>query len=339
MLDVHRLQVFRSVVASGSVQTAAANLGYTPSAVSQHVTALQRETGLTLFTRAGRGLRPTAAGHALAAEADRVLARLGEAESLVAALRSGRTGSLSIAYFASVGAAWMPHVVRRLNTDLPGVRLALELREHIPVPTEERADVQVVVAQSDFDPGAGFTAHHLLDDPYVAVLPGGHPFEGRNEVDLAELADDRWIDNDFARGWCRANLVEACTAAGFTPAFHVEAHDYPTALAFVEAGIGITVLPSLGAAHPPDGTACVRVVRPTPVRSIYVVVHEAVEHTPAARTAVAVLREAAEPAPRDGSPAGPGPGRRPAAGSHSAPAPPTRQGLPRVPEAARSMSD
>ena len=51
MLDVHRLRVFRSVVASGSINAAAANLGFTASAVSQHVTALQRETGLALMNR------------------------------------------------------------------------------------------------------------------------------------------------------------------------------------------------------------------------------------------------------------------------------------------------
>ncbi len=84
---------------------AAANLGYSPSAVSQHVTALQRETGLPLLEKAGRGLRPTAAGLALAAEADEILARLGAAEALVADLRAGRTGSLSIAYFPSAGTA------------------------------------------------------------------------------------------------------------------------------------------------------------------------------------------------------------------------------------------
>ncbi|PZW00293.1 DNA-binding transcriptional regulator, LysR family [Micromonospora phaseoli] len=283
-------------MASGSVQAAAANLGYTPSAVSQHLTALQRETGLTLLARAGRGLRPTAAGHALAAEADRVLARVGAAESLIADLRTGRTGALSVAYFASVGAAWMPLVVRRILSELPGVRLDLQLREHIPDSREERADVQVVVAGSDFDPGSGFTAHHLLDDPYVAVLPAGHRLAGREEVDLADLADERWIDNDFARGWCRAKLLEACTAAGFSPAFRVEAHDYRTALAFVAAGIGLTVLPALGAANLPDGVTHARVVRPTPIRSIHVVVHDAVEHTPAVRTTVAALREAASPA-------------------------------------------
>ncbi|PFG44173.1 DNA-binding transcriptional LysR family regulator [Isoptericola jiangsuensis] len=289
MLDVHRLRIFRSVVASGSVAAAAENLGYTPSAVSQHVTALARETGLTLLERSGRGVRPTAAGLALAAQADRVLARLGEAETVVADLRAGRTGTLSVAYFASVGAAWMPRVVHRLTTDYPGVRLDLALAETIADRVEDRPDVQVVVAYDGYDPGRGFTAHHLLDDPYVAVLPTDHPHAGRAEIELAELRTERWIDNDFARGWCRRNLLEACHAAGFRPTFHVEAHDYPTAVAFVRAGIGITVLPRLGAAQLPPGVVAVPVVRPTPVRALYALVRDGLTASPPARTAVAEL--------------------------------------------------
>lgn len=303
MLDVHRLRIFRSVVASGSVAAAAATLGYTPSAVSQHVAALQRETGLVLLERAGRGVRPTAAGRALAAEADGVLARLGEVDAVVADLRAGRTGSLSVAYFASVGAAWLPEVVHRLTARWPGVRLDLELREDVADDPDARPDLQVVVARPDLVPGPGFRARHLLDDPYVAVLPAAHPLAGRAEVGLAELVGERWVDNDFARGWCRRNLVEACTAAGFSPTFHVEAHDYPTAIAFVRAGIGITVLPALGAVHLPPGTVAVPVVRPTPVRSIHAVVRESVAATPAARTALEALvavaaggRASAEPA-------------------------------------------
>ena len=290
MLDTHRLRVFRSVVASGSVQGAATNLGYTPSAVSQHVTALQRETGLALFERAGRGLRATAAGLLLADQADAILARIGEAEMVVADLRAGRTGALSLSYFASVGGAWLPRVVSRLSGDFPGVRLDLALREWLPDDPADRSDVQIAVERPDYQAWPGFTAHHLLDDPYVAVLPDHHVLADRAEIELAELVDERWVDNDFARGWCRLNLVEACTAAGFRPPFHVEAHDYPTALAFVAAGIGITVLPELGATHLPPGTRAVPVVRPTPVRSILAVVRDAGAHTPPVVAALAELR-------------------------------------------------
>ena len=288
MLDVHRLRVFRSVVASGSIQAAANNLGYTPSAVSQHVTALQRETGLALIARVGRGIEPTAAGRALALEIDGVLSRLGEVESVVGDLRAGRTGSLSIAYFASVGSAWMPAVVATMMTEFPAVRLDLSLREDVPTDPAERPDVQIAVQQGAIH-RPGLVAQHLLDDPYVAVLPAGHPLADREVIDLVDLAGDRWVDNDFARGWCRRNLLEACHAAGFSPPFHVEAHDYPTAMAFVAAGIGVTVLPTLGARQLPAGVVAVPVVSPTPVRSIHALVREGVADTPAVRTVLRVL--------------------------------------------------
>jgi DNA-binding transcriptional LysR family regulator len=287
MLDVHRLRVFRSVVASGSIHAAAANLGYTASAVSQHVAALQRETGLALVTRIGRGIEPTTAGLALAAEIDGVLGRLGEVECLVADLRAGRTGSLSIAYFASVGSAWMPAVVRALSAEFPGVRLNLSLRDDVASPAD-RPDIQIVVEQDRFET-AGVHTHHLLDDPYVAVLPEQHPLAGADRVELTQLAGDRWVDNDVARGWCRRNLIEACRAAGFSPPFHVEAHDYPTAIAFVAAGIGLTVLPGLGARNLPAGLVAVPVTGPTPRRSIYALVETSVQATAPVRAALTAL--------------------------------------------------
>jgi DNA-binding transcriptional LysR family regulator len=291
MLDVHRLRVFRSVVASGSIQAAAVNLGYTASAVSQHVSTLQRETGLTLVSRIGRGIEPTAAGLALAEEIDGVLSRLGDVESFVADLRAGRSGSLSIAYFASVGSAWMPHVVRRLLHDFPGIRLNLSLRDDMPANPSERADIQIIVEQDDF---SGIGAHHLLDDPYVAVLPTSHPLAGAKAVELMQLAGEKWVDNDLARGWCRRNLVQACQAAGFTPPFHVEAHDYPTAIAFVDAGIGLTVLPRLGARNLPAGVVAVPVEGPTPQRSIYALVQPSIADTAPARAVLDTLARCAK---------------------------------------------
>lgn len=291
MLDVHRLRVFRAVVASGSVHAAATNLGYTASAVSQHVTALQRETGLVLMTRNGRGVEPTSAGRALAAEIDGVLSRLNGVESFVADLREGRAGTLSVAYFASIGAAWMPSVVRELLRDFPGIRLDLSLRDDLALP-DERVDVQIAVAPRDVRPSPGLRAVHLLDEPYVAVLPRSHPLAAEPAVDLSHLAGDRWVDNDFAHGWCRQNLIDACRAAGFSPPFHVEAHDYRTAVAFVDAGIGITVLPRIGAADLPPGAVAVPVRNPTPERSIHALVQTAVFDTPPVRRVVELLRQA-----------------------------------------------
>lgn len=191
----------------------------------------------------------------------------------------------------------MPNVVRRLLTEFPGVRLDLRLSDLFPDDPDERSDLHLVVAKDGWEPGPGFTAHHLVRDPYVAVLDERHRLAGRAEIDLAELAEERWIDNDFAKGWCRANLVNACASAGFSPTFHVEAHDYPTAIAFVAAGIGITVMPSLGAIHLPEGLRVVPVVRPTPVRSIQALVRDAVASSRPAMRALELLCQVAEGEP------------------------------------------
>ena len=99
----------------------------------------------------------------------------------------------------------------------------------------------------------------------------------------AELSSERWIDNEAPSGWCRRNLLEACNAAGVTPVFHVQAHDYAMAIALVDAGLGITVLPAIAAGQLPDGVRSIPVVRPTPTRTIYAVVRRAITDTPPAR--------------------------------------------------------
>ena len=290
MLDVHRLRVFRSVVVSGSVAAAAANLGYTPSAVSQHLAALQRETGLVLVEKAGRGLRPTPAGLAVSAQAEGVLARLGEAERAVANLRAERTANLSISYFASVGTTWLPLVVRRLAQAHPEIALDLRLLEYSDDDGLERPDIQLTVGDKEsFSAPAGFDVHHLADDPYRVVLPAAHPLCARAEIELAELASERWIDNEATSAWCRRNLLEACAAAGFDPAFQVEAHDYTTAISFVGAGLGITVVPALASRALPDGLRSVPAVRPTPVRTIYAVVRRTIAETAPARLVLETL--------------------------------------------------
>ncbi|WP_130177099.1 LysR substrate-binding domain-containing protein [Cryobacterium sp. SO1] len=284
MLDVHRLRVFRSVVASGSVAAAAANLGYTPSAISQHLTALHRETGLVLLERIGRGLRPTPAGLVIAAQAEGVLARLSEAETVVAGLRAERTAHLTLSYFASVGATWLPEVARRLAAAHPDVSLDLRLLEGAIHGDVERPDIQLLVGDAaSLHTTAGFDAHHLLDDPYRVVLQDSHPLARRAEIELAELASERWIDNEAPSGWCRRNLLEACSAAGIAPVFQVQAHDYAMSIAFVEAGLGITLLPALAARQLPDGVCSIPVVRPAPTRTIYVVVRRAIAETPPAQ--------------------------------------------------------
>lgn len=289
MLDIARLRLLRAVIATGSIRASAAALGYTPSAVSQQLSALQRETGLRLFDRVGRGIEPTDAGRTLAAESESLFEAVSKLEGVVGDLRAGRVGSLSIGYFGSAGATWLPRVVAVLREEFPELRLDLRMTELRDGLTAPDIDLFVEAARAEAQPHAEI--HRLADDPYLLVVRTCDPLAAHDEVPLAALAERSWVDNDVQRGACRQVLLGACAEAGFAPSFVVETHDYATAIPFVSTGIGITVVPRLGIGDLPEGLTTTRLINPSPVRHVSVAVRKAVADHPAAIRALDVLDE------------------------------------------------
>lgn len=289
MLDVGRLRLLRAVIATGSIRASASALGYTPSAVSQQLAALQRETGLRLFERVGRGIEPTEAGRTLATESEPLFEAVSRIEGVVGDLRAGRVGSLSIGYFGSAGATWLPRLVAVLREEFPELRLDLrmtEFRDGLRVPD---IDLFVEAARTELPVEADI--HRLVDDPYLAVVRTTDPLAAHDEIPLAALAERSWVDNDLQQGACRQVLLEACAEAGFSPSFVVETHDYGTAIPFVSTGIGITVVPRLGIGELPAGLTTVRLINPAPIRQISVAVRKAIVHHPATTRALEVLAD------------------------------------------------
>jgi DNA-binding transcriptional LysR family regulator len=227
-----------------------------------------------------------------------VLEAVSGLEGLVGDLRAGRVGRLSIAYFGGAGSAWIPPVVAVITREFPDLQLDLRLsdrpatdrtatdRTATELPADDRADPDLELfvggaRPEPSGPAAGrHTIVHLLDDPYVAVVPTGHP-AASGPVPLAALAADPWIDNDPHAGYRRQVLLDACAVAGVSPHFRLEAPDYPTAISFVAAGVGVTLLPRLGAQRLPAGLVAVPLVDPTPVRRIWLAVRASAERNPA----------------------------------------------------------
>jgi DNA-binding transcriptional LysR family regulator len=298
MLDVRRLRVLRAVVDGGSMAAAAGKLGYTPSAVSQHLAALEREAGVALLERAGRGVRPTAAGTILAEHAAAVLARLAEAEAALADLVAGRIGRLGVTFFPTAGASLVPPAVAAFRRQHPDVELRLQMAEPsdaIPAVTGGRTDIAVVVDLQRGGPSdtSGLTWVHLLDDPYHVVLPRGHKLVERRVLRLVEIAAEPWVQTASAPGPCQDVIFGACTRAGFQPRVAVEADDYPTTQGLVAAGVGVALVPglALGAVHP--GVAVRPIGEHRPVRHIHAAVRDAGALHPTVRTFLDALLAAA----------------------------------------------
>lgn len=277
MLDVRRMQVLLAVVASGSITAAARNLGYTPSAVSQQLAALEREARIPLLDRVGRGVRPTAAGELLAKHAEVLSNQLAAAETELDELRAGRTGRLAVRYFATAGVALVPPAVAVLRRDHPGIEVDLKLiQPEDPLLAVEsgEADIAIVVSRQGRPPAKGVSLVHLLDDPYRVVLPAEHPLTAKDVVDLADLADEPWVGNEWPPGPCLDVMLDACASAGFAPKFFCEAEDYQTAQGFVAAGLGVSLVPLLALTTPHPGVVIRPVRRPEPIRSIKAAVRD-----------------------------------------------------------------
>ncbi|HEX3930298.1 MAG TPA: LysR family transcriptional regulator [Nocardioides sp.] len=298
MIDVQRLRVFRAVVASGSVQAAADHLGYTPSAVSQQIAALQRETGLVLFERAGRGISPTASAKVLAAESEEVMGSLSRLGGVVEHLRDGYSGSLAIGTFASAAQMWLPHVAKGLQREFPDLVVELSLDElgsagHAP---PQRRDIDVTTEAADA-PGTervGYERLVLVEESYRVAIPKGHEllklYDG--PVPMAALADVAMIDADFSDTGCAVIVRNACRAAGFTPRYVARSDDHHTALAFVAGRIGVTLLPELAVDEAMPGFESRELVSPAPRRRVVAFVRDSSALSPPVRRAVELLAEA-----------------------------------------------
>lgn len=294
MIDVHRLRIFLSVLASGSISAAADHLGLSGSAVSQHMTALQKETGLTLFERHGRGIEPTAAARTLAAESERLMAEVKRLDSVVADLREGSTGSLSIGYFASAGSLWMPTLAKKLQSEMPGLVLEMVLTEGYPVGESPPVDIDLMTDDPRETLRPGYAVRRLVRDPFVALVPADHRLAARRSVPMIELAEESWISSDISAGITESLIARACAAAGFRPRYTVEAQDHYTATAFVAAGVGIAVIPQLASrTRVPTSVRRLRLTNPSPSRDIVALTAPGARSNPAAVRAVELLTEIA----------------------------------------------
>lgn len=299
MLDIQRLRAFRAVVASGSVQAAATSLGYTPSAISQQITALQRETGLVLFEKSGRGIVPTPAGELLAAESDGVMSHLAHLDGLVDDLSSGRSGVLTVRCYPSAGEGWLPTVVSRLLQERPDVSVRLDLTDAIDPSDLEAVDISIHTDQLD-EPAPSVLGRRrvpLARERYLAVVSPDHPLAGRSEVSMVELVEYPWVQEDVDNTTCGLIMQRAWRGAGRTPRILARTSGHHSAVAFAAAGIGLFVGPYLTTTRLGPDVVKVPISDPAPERLSVASVRQTAERNPAARRLLELLAETAREDP------------------------------------------
>lgn len=301
MLDPVKLRVLRSVVETGSVRASAEALGYTPSAVSQHLGALRRETGVELVERSGRGIVVTPAGRALAEESCGVLDALDRLDRFARDLRQGRTGVITFSYASSVAATWVPRIAQEVREAFPELGLTLRLRHcSLEESPHELGDVLITDSVSEHF-GAGWRTLDILEEKYVAIVATDHPLavaaradagpDGRPApIRLRDLAGLPWAHDDPVGTVWFEHIASACRAAGFTPQVTMDPPDFQAILGFVATGEFVTVQPSLISQSMRADVTALRLVDENPRRRLQVRLRENIADNPAVRLLVDRVR-------------------------------------------------
>jgi Transcriptional regulator len=295
-LDIHTLRIVRAIADHGSITAAAREVGFSQPAISQHLKRAESRLGVPLVARVGRGVRLTEAGRVLARHARTVTTALDAAAGELAELRGLRAGRVRLAAFPSASSTIVPHVLRRVAAEHPGVSISFleaEPPEAVTAVHGQSADLAITFSyQGDRDDphiesARGLVVAPLWGDEMFVVLPDGHPAAGGTTVDLADLGSEQWIAGCPR---CRGHLLQLCEASGFVPAIAHETDNFIAVLGMVAARLGVALLPSLAlsAATVPPGVA----VRPTSnrdFRTIQLVGAQGSDQVPAiAATATAI---------------------------------------------------
>jgi DNA-binding transcriptional LysR family regulator len=260
MLELRRLRLLRELNERGTIAAVADALQFTPSAVSQQLSMLEREAGVPLLERAGRGVRLTDAGLVLVDHAEALLEREALAEADLAAAAGTVAGRGRIAGFESVALRLALPAMEALRRDAPALRCALtEMEPEDALPGLALGDLDLVLGDEwQHQPRrlpAGIERHELMSDRVRIVLPARHPLARRypDAIPMAELAGEAWTTGHAGLGWDEMTRRTCREHGGFEPDVRHRTNDAAISLAVVARGLAVSMLPDLALPRRPSG--------------------------------------------------------------------------------------
>ena len=249
-VTLRQLRVFRAVAESRNFSRAGDQIGLSQPAVSRSIVELEGQLGLKLLDRTTREVALTEAGQSLAARLDRLLDELEQTLLDVQGMANARRGKVRVASSPTLSANLMPACIAACARAEPDIELVLLDRIQQDVLDSVRAgevDFGVVIEPASPD---DLQCETILADPFMLVLPPGHPFAARKQLRWQALDGAALVLLDHASG-SRRLIDRALAQHGAQCVIRQQVGHPTTAFRMVEAGIGISVMPAL--AVPPAG--------------------------------------------------------------------------------------
>jgi len=249
VLNPLHLRTLSVVLRAGSFAAAGRQLGYTGSAVSQQIGALEADSGLLLFERGAHGIRPTPAARLLTERAGEALGALASLEKAVREIATGTRGRLGLGCFPTASEVLVPAALAQFGRTFDNVDVRFDDGEPdqlVPRLIEGDLDL-VVVYRYDLVPQmwpAGLRRTPLLVQVVKLLVPQTYQTP-TDPVGLADFAHASWISTREGSAGSIA-LERICASAGFTPRIRYRSNDFDVVRSFVRAGFGVAAVPRLG---------------------------------------------------------------------------------------------
>nr|WP_255427410.1 LysR family transcriptional regulator [Yimella sp. cx-51] len=248
MNPVH-LQTLVTVLRTGSFADAARDLGYTSSAVSQQIAALERSLKVTLFDRSARSITPTPAATLVADRCRDSLAALSVLEDDVAAVSSGRVGTLRIGSFPTASERILPTAFRHYIDASPEVSIRLDEAEPCELLLRLQEGSLDVALEFRYRlvpkcTVSGTRTITLLEEDLVLLVPAEHPAAQSADPTWDDFREATWIATRDGTDGAEC-LERLCAQAGYTPRIAFRTNDYDTVREFVSCGLGVALVPAM----------------------------------------------------------------------------------------------
>jgi DNA-binding transcriptional LysR family regulator len=249
MINPVHLRTLHAVIETGSFADAARLLGYPSSAVAQHISALERTSGLVLFDREPQRVRPTTAALVLTERAQAALTALEQVEQDAHLLAAGREGRIRLGAFTTASTCIVPPALASFTAHRP--RADVHLVEGSPAELLSRVqtgDLDVVLVYTyDAVPRewpAELAVERIFTEELVLMMPISNSLVGQPQIRFHELADRSWIAPTLGSAGAVA-LDRMCAAHGFEPRIVFRSDNYVVIRALVRAGLGMALVPQL----------------------------------------------------------------------------------------------
>jgi DNA-binding transcriptional LysR family regulator len=241
-MELRHLRYFVAVAEDLHFGRAAKRLHIVQPALSKQIAALERELGVTLFSRTKHRTAFTPAGEAFFEEALDILRRVDHATRTARMTESGAVGSLDIGFIAPAMWSILPGLLREHRRRHPGVRFVLQ-----ELPTEAQVrrlkDGELDAAfVTPFGPDELISFTTVWREPFVVGLPEGHRLARESVVDLADCAAETFVLVSRVRSpGFFDQCLRLCQSHGFSPEIIEEGNSPGARCGMVSAGIGVTL--------------------------------------------------------------------------------------------------